>query len=73
MCCGKLWLAFKRFVVRILANRGKLQKSHLLYCRKCRGEDCVFFLPSVLNDTNAKGIVSLSTVPISSILILAIT
>lgn len=32
-----------------------------------------FILPSVLNDTNAKGIVSLSTVPISSILILAIT
>ncbi|XP_068700822.1 neuronal membrane glycoprotein M6-a-like [Montipora foliosa] len=35
MCCGRLWLTLKKFIVRNLAHRAGLQKQHLLRCRKC--------------------------------------
>jgi len=37
-CCRGIWLAFKKLIVRCLVNRARMQKNHLLCCRKCNGE-----------------------------------
>ncbi|KAJ7356179.1 Neuronal membrane glycoprotein M6-b [Desmophyllum pertusum] len=35
MCCGRLWLAFKRLIVGLLVTRTGLQRKQLLCCRQC--------------------------------------